>query len=601
MSIEIDYPFDNPNNYNYDTDLIAVQSSKALLKLINNPLQQFTEDYANDTGFTYDSNEAEFVGGKVQQKNKRPTNATFYASYTNNIDGSWGDGILTGTAGGGASVAGGALDLKYSDIRYVDYDANLNADSQQTGCIRLRFRPNYAGSPVGDTIVMFAICKSVGLGNNMILLQHTVAGQINIGIFDSAGAGIIQVNLGAWAPVSGTIYEFEFNWDITTGATRLFLDGNQFGATQVNTGTRDSDINLLVVGSNLDHTKISNFEILDFLIFSTVQHTANYTPDWTNIYEYDYLESKVDLPSFSYTGNGSIQSFDNFVTIGANERYIINNQYWNGSVWAVSNGTYAQASNSADILANLATITISGTINISIVFEDTNTNRGEADNLIFTYTGQIYPTSNPIISFSTTFRCEGIDEFTETSTKTGSDEIKYRIRIGTNYVYWNGTAWITSDGTYAQSTTAADINTNKATLVTSASNVAIGAYLHSGDGSTTPELDNVQILFDFSGDEADDIEKCIIWGYSRDAQGNALNEEIFVELAPDVVEYKNNITIESDQIIITPNSSGYWEVELADNANMNVGSKYIFTINNKTYYRIIPNEISKAFNELEEA
>jgi hypothetical protein len=89
----------------------------------------------------------EFVGGKAQQKDQRPADATFGANYNSNINGNWGDGVLIGTPVGGASVLGGKLDLAHNDVRYVDYDADLNADSQQTGCIRFKVTPNYTGGP----------------------------------------------------------------------------------------------------------------------------------------------------------------------------------------------------------------------------------------------------------------------------------------------------------------------------------------------------------------------------------------------------------------------------------------------------------------------
>ena len=88
-------PYTTPADYTYDSNKIEIEAGIAKLKL-QNSLQSFEENFADDTGFVYDSDLAEFVGGKLQQKDKRQTDATFYASYNNDINGNWGDGILTG-------------------------------------------------------------------------------------------------------------------------------------------------------------------------------------------------------------------------------------------------------------------------------------------------------------------------------------------------------------------------------------------------------------------------------------------------------------------------------------------------------------------------
>ena len=249
MSVETNYPFTNPLNYTYNIDEIGIS------------------------------------GGEQKLKDRRPPDATFYISYASNINANWGDGVLTGIPVGGASVSDGKLDLSYADNRYVDYSAIDNADVQQVGCVRFKYTPNYIGFPSFVTSLhLFTIAKDNEDLKNLITVSHLNTGQLNIEIRDSAGTIIIQQDLGAWSPVIGIPYEFELNFDITAGATRLFVEGVQFGATQTFTGTRDSNIGLFRVGSNYVPSRISNFKVEDVLIFSSVQHTTDYTPDWSNIY-----------------------------------------------------------------------------------------------------------------------------------------------------------------------------------------------------------------------------------------------------------------------------------------------------------------------------
>lgn len=602
MSLNKIYSFNVAANYNFDPNKIEITGGVARL-LLQRGLVSFTQNFDNDTGFIYNSDEALFSGGQVEQKDKRPAGSTFYASYTNSINGSWGDGVLIGSGFGGAAVAGGALDLKYSDIRYVDYNADQNADSQQTGCVRLRFKPNYSGSPVGDTIVMFTICRSVGLGNNMILLQHTIVGQINIGIFDSAGVGIIQQNMGMWNPVSGTIYEFELNWDITTGATRLFLDGTQFGVTRLETGIRDNNIGLLVIGSNLDHTKISNFEILDFLVFSNVQHISNYTPNWSNIYETIYLETSVILPEMEHTGDGSIHSFDNFITIEAGSpRKVLQvgrsgiYLYWNGLAWVASDGSYSQANDTATFNTNAPSLDVEGEKygQFKIIFPGSNTISSISQLTAVMNVDIGYPTNNPTIEPVGSIPVEGIERFEDFFNKTGLDTIKYIRKKNSKWYYYNGTAWVESDGTYSQSNTAAEIDDSKDIFTTTGIIFNWRAFIHSDDGTTTPELQNVILTYNFYG-QSDSINKCIVWGYNK----NDEDETFTVQLCKDAVKYKDNIIVRNEIFLVSPDANtGYWEIELIENENMEPNSFWIFNFNGKKFYLFVKNEIAANFWDL---
>jgi len=105
-----------------------------------------------------------------------------------------------------------------------------------------------------------------------------------------------------------------------------------------------------------------------------------------------------------------------------------------------------------------------------------------------------YSTDNPVVVFNTTVMNVGsLDGFTETATKTGSDELKYTVEVDGQQKYWNGGSWVNSDGTYAQASTASDINTNAGSLSVSASTLKFRMLVHSDDGSTTPEADLIKV------------------------------------------------------------------------------------------------------------
>jgi len=106
-----------------------------------------------------------------------------------------------------------------------------------------------------------------------------------------------------------------------------------------------------------------------------------------------------------------------------------------------------------------------------------------------------YFTTNPSIynDFGHVFT-SSVSAFIETSNVSGSDDIKYHCSVddGSTWQYWTGAIWATTNDSYTQANTDVDVNTNIADLGASGT-FRWRALLHSNDGSTTPELDNIQI------------------------------------------------------------------------------------------------------------
>jgi hypothetical protein len=263
MSVTRQYSFTTPADYIYDTALVEITGGEAKLKLVDYPDLDFTEDFADDTGFTYDAAKAEFVGGVCQQKDQRPVDSTFGATYTNSINGNWGNGTLTGTAGGGATVSSGKLDLSYNDLRYVRYSATDNINNLTEGTVKFKVTPNYTGVPTGYR-TFFSIIQSEASPNNSIGLWHyIITGSLYLLINNSAGVQIVSADFGGWLPVSGTEYEFEVHWQLSVGDNRLFINGVQKGGTNTNTGALTA-LNYIKIGTNYNNDYNSNFKINDF-------------------------------------------------------------------------------------------------------------------------------------------------------------------------------------------------------------------------------------------------------------------------------------------------------------------------------------------------
>jgi len=95
--------------------------------------------------------------------------------------------------------------------------------------------------------------------------------------------------------------------------------------------------------------------------------------------------------------------------------------------------------------------------------------------------------------------------FTETATTPAGTGIKYHCSSdgGSTWKYHNGSIWTTTDDSYAQANTAADVNTSIGSLAASGT-FKFRALLNS-DGSATPELDNINTTEPITYSTTDDL------------------------------------------------------------------------------------------------
>lgn len=104
-----------------------------------------------------------------------------------------------------------------------------------------------------------------------------------------------------------------------------------------------------------------------------------------------------------------------------------------------------------------------------------------------------YPNDDPTVQPVSAVTFDRLDSFTETSTLNGGS-IRYVLSNdgGTTWKYQNGVAWVNSNGTYAQSNTASEVNTNATTFPAGSRQLLYQAFLRS-DGTQLVQLDTVTI------------------------------------------------------------------------------------------------------------
>ena len=138
-----------------------------------------------------------------------------------------------------------------------------------------------------------------------------------------------------------------------------------------------------------------------------------------------------------------------------------------------------------------------------------------------------YSTSNPNILSSFKIQASAVSGFTETASYGGSDNVQYTILINGADYYWNGSSWVSSNGTYAQSNTAATIesnctNSSLTTALNGGSYLQVRAFIHSASGSTTPTLTGVSLTYTFAAIQPSSPAQCTVWCYLQDILGDTI-------------------------------------------------------------------------------
>lgn len=583
--------YDVTSTATFDSNLIEISGSVFKLKTIDNPSQNFNQNFSSGTGFTLDSAKSEITGGQAQQKDQRPANSILAATYASSLNANWGaDGFVstaanlngTPTLSSGKASCVGTQGLYYQDTLIGNLDGNW--------AVKFKYTPNYTTGPASNVnIISFATPSS---STDEVVIFNSPSGN-NLRI---TANGLTAQTFGAWSPTSGTEYTFEIF--CISNVVTLYVDNVQIGTGKTISPGQGTGATQFWIGAytGLYDTADGSFD--DVIVYSSAAQTPSYT-----IPETKYVSDVITLPAFTYSGLETLQSFDAFTTTESNDPlYVLNNMYWNGSAWVMSDDTPAQANTASVINTNISSLLESDTLTVKIITSDGNDQMSVSD-LTTEYTGRIYPTSNPTITFTETISMGDLEGVVETSTKTGSDEVQYVQFQGAVPRYWNGASWAISDETYAQANTAAVIETNKATFTSTAVTYKVTAYLHSADGSTTPELTSLVVTYDFQDPAPCDVDTCVVYGYTYSSSGAALNgKTVSAVLGQEVVEYCDDVVIYKTTVSTTTDSSGYWELQLVENVSMTAGANYDITFTtdtgNRVYSIVVPNEVSKAIGDL---
>jgi len=129
------------------------------------------------------------------------------------------------------------------------------------------------------------------------------------------------------------------------------------------------------------------------------------------------------------------------------------------------------------------------------------------------------PETSGSLYINEVFEMELLTSFAATVTEPASCSVRFQLLVDDILYYYSG-GWVASDGTVAQGNTAAQIDTNKATLGVSinGSKVKVRAVL-TGTVTATPTLSSVTLAYDYDAVEPTAPAKCYVHITLRDLIG----------------------------------------------------------------------------------
>ena len=562
------------NAANFTEDVTKVEFTTLARLLTQSGSATFTQAFTTDAGFTYDAAKTEFNSGLMRQIDQTAANSIFGNNFVVGKDLGWhkSGGSLTGTLNGTPTFTGGKMVC--AGTQGVYYVRNTNTVETH----KFLITPNYTTSP--PTNINLVTTWNGTNNNDQAALSHSSAGNtLRATIKDSSAVAIVSaVTLGgAWEPTAGVTYEFMFTVDSVAGAIRVFIDGVLHGSTTPGAWTRGTAASRAYLGASPTIYDRAEASFDDYILFDDIQETGNYTPGYS-VSNAIYVTDTIDLPTFSLGVPGIVDAFTSFAATDVNTpHYTIEGKYWNGAAWVASDGSFAQSNTEADVLANIATLALVGQteISVQVVWDDTNT-LSSVDVLTLDYEIGGFAVDDPTIVNNSGVDADAFVSFaTVQSTPSGSD-VKFVICRAAVDFYWNGSAWVVSDGTFAQANTAADVTANIATFdISSGFNIKIKAFLHSDAGTVTPTLTSVSVGYDFNQEPSDNPSTCTITAALEDILG-----DVQVSNASLIIENHRpfgwgNVIVQPNKQTIPFDANGEVSVPLVETSSVNVNTAQI--------------------------
>jgi hypothetical protein len=212
----------------------------------------------------------------------------------------------------------------------------------------------------------------------------------------------------------------------------------------------------------------------------------------------------------------------------------------------------------------------------------------------------VYPTTAATILTNASFGATGLISAADVTTLSGSDMVKWTVYYEGVDHYLSGGVLAVSDGTYAQSNTAAELEAAMPLDIAPDGSVQMRAYLFSADGSTTPALTSNTMGYNFFT-AMNTLNECSIWGYVYD-NDTAVEGATIRFKGKSIQDVSGNwISIDRE---VRSNSTGYFMISLAETATSGVKLETTISFVNsrnklekETFDIIVPNSASSPLDD----
>jgi hypothetical protein len=187
-----------------------------------------------------------------------------------------------------------------------------------------------------------------------------------------------------------------------------------------------------------------------------------------------YLDVQYGL---LFQANGNLQIYESGVLIGAFGTYTINDIF---HVMVIS-GQIIYHKNGITLYTSLVTPTLPLFLDCSLF-----TSNAIIKNCVISNELTPYPTTSPSVIRTSLLYLTAFTSFTVQATIPMNTSVSWNLIIDGFLYYWNGSAWVISNGTLGQSNTETEINSNLSSFdFSSGHTVSFKTYLTS-DGENTP-------------------------------------------------------------------------------------------------------------------
>lgn len=185
--------------------------------------------------------------------------------------------------------------------------------------------------------------------------------------------------------------------------------------------------------------------------------------------------------------------------------------------------------------------------------------------------------NSPIISRASSINLDSISDISIAMNTTVNTDILFRVEFGSDIYWHDGTDWVISDGSDAQSNSKAEIEANISSLDVSIGDSFDLLAIFKTNGWETAELISFTLTYDEFFIKLD-YPTCKLYGYILD-NGSPVSGAT-VKIYSAVPFYINGNAISVNELIST-NSKGYFEIDVPQTAQLIYEERWIDAKNKK--------------------